>query len=349
MREGQKIGRTGDFYTSSSVHPVFSQVFAKAITNEMLNLGLRPVFVEYGAGDGSFAAGYLDYLAEHQPKLYKNFTFGILEASPALIKRQQKKLYKHLGCVDWQNNLSSFTHENDLFEGFLFCNEVFDALPVYLITCLKKQLYEIRVGVVNNHFTEILMPLDNQEILDYLNAYQLSLEEGQRMEIPLSAIRFLEEQTKHVKDGLWFIIDYGHSFETLKHPSRYEGTLRTFYKHQLNNNPYEMPGEKDITYDVHFEALSAQAEALGWRTLGLERQSQFLKNAGILSFLSEHQGGDLFQNQLMKKNRAIMQLISEEGISQSFHILMLAKGAYAEKEFSFLKPFTFQNWVPGKG
>ncbi len=75
--------------------------------------------------------------------------------------------------------------------------------------------------------------------------------------------------------GFVIVIDYGYTRgEQLA--GRHRGTLKAIRQHSVGSNPYEAPGEQDITADVNFTALAAAAEKPGMQTQKLVTQSQFL-------------------------------------------------------------------------
>src|SRR5437588_11224043 len=79
--------------------------------------------------------------------------------------------------------------------------------------------------------------------------------------------------------GFVVVIDYGYTREE-QLAGRHRGTLKAIRQHSVGANPYEAPGEQDITADVNFTALAAAAQQLGMQTQRLVSQSQFLMGFG---------------------------------------------------------------------
>jgi len=339
MKPKEKIGKAGDFYTSSHVHSVFAEVIVQAAIEIYQGQKVRRTFCEMGAGTGIFAKQFLDFLQQKSPEIYTEFTYFIIEKSEYHRTKQKANLQDHLNQVLWIEGLNQL--EEDKFDGILFSNELFDAFPVYLVEKVKNSLCEVCVtwSEESERLEEKLIPLTNQRLVDYLERENLTLREGQRIEIPLDAIEWFQETSNSIAKGIWFIIDYGYTHDELMSPSRRKGSLRCYYKHQMDDQPLDHPGAKDITYHIHFDSFVHIGAQQGWRRLGFQRQDQFLLSAGIINLLQEHQGGDPFTNPVIKKNRAIQSLIHADGISGSFHVLTLGKGDVGES-YSFLAPFT---------
>lgn len=340
MKPTVKIGKQGDFYTSSSVHPIFAETFVD-IALEISNSMHQPItLLEIGAGTGAFALHFLNALQAKYAEYYKTCRYMILERSPEHIIQQKAILQEHLEQIQWVAKLQ----ECEGFNGMVLTNELFDAFPVHLVQQEQGNLEEINVSWCQqtNAFIERVGE-PSEQVMKYVERYQLHLAEGQRMEIPYEASLWMQEALKLLGDAVWFIIDYGYTAEELAYPQYRRGSLLCYYKHQADELPLEKPGSKDITYHVHFDSLAQDAMEAGWLNKGLFAQHHFLLQAGILNQLTEHQGGDPFLDEGIKRNRAIRHFISPEGISGSFKVLVLSKGVNSEASdnFSFLKPHTF--------
>ena len=83
----------------------------------------------------------------------------------------------------------------------------------------------------------------------------------------------------NIQHGFFIAIDYGYTREE-QLAGRHRGTLKALRQHSVSDNPYEAPGEQDITADVNFTALAAAAEKHGMQTHRLVTQSQFLMGIG---------------------------------------------------------------------
>jgi SAM-dependent MidA family methyltransferase len=65
------------------------------------------------------------------------------------------------------------------------------------------------------------------------------------------------------------------------------GTLMCHARHRAHGDPFERPGEQDITAHVDFSALAQAAHDGGLEVLGYATQAQFLVNCGITEVLAQ--------------------------------------------------------------
>ena len=107
-----RIGKQGDFFTSSSVHALFGGLLARQLI-EMAKLleGSSFTVVEQGAGEGHLAMDILDAIQAEAPELYGRLRYLLVEVSPDNRHRQSEQLVKHSGCVSWcaESELVPFT------------------------------------------------------------------------------------------------------------------------------------------------------------------------------------------------------------------------------------------------
>jgi SAM-dependent MidA family methyltransferase len=130
--------------------------------------------------------------------------------------------------------------------------------------------------------------------------------------------------------GFVVAIDYGYAREE-QLAGRHRGTLKAIRQHSVSANPYEAPGEQDITADVNFTALAAIAEKQGMSPQNLVTQSQFLLGIG-----EANEFGDAFEDCRLPQERAkvalqLKHLVTPAGMGESFHVLVASKGVEPEK------------------
>lgn len=338
MNQKQKIGKQGDFYTSSSVHSIFAETIVDAVVDIFQKTERTIEFCEMGAGTGLFAKQFLDYLRDKYPLAYDKACYTLIEKSPYHQNEQKSLLLDHEAQIKWISNLS----EAARFSGIFFSNELVDSFPVHLVEKRNGEITEVGVSWSESGLIEVYKPLRNQEIIDYLKQNDFKLKDGQRMEVPLDAVEWVKQITQWMEEGIWLTIDYGYTNQELMYPQYRRGSLLCYDQHQVDENPLLKPGMKDMTYHVHFDVLTEVSQERGWSKLGYYNQSDFLLRAGIVDKLQEHNGGDPFRNKSIRLNRAIRELVSPEGMSRSFHVLALAKGSFEKKSYRFLEPFSFK-------
>ena len=125
--------------------------------------------------------------------------------------------------------------------------------------------------------------------------------------------------------GFVVAIDYGYTREE-QLAGRHRGTLKAIRQHSVSANPYEAPGEQDITADVNFTALVAAAEQQGMQAQKLVTQSQFLLGIG-----EGNEFADAFEECRLPQERAkvalqLKHLVTPAGMGESFHVLVASKG-----------------------
>ena len=90
-----------------------------------------------------------------------------------------------------------------------------------------------------------------------------------------------------LEQGAIFVIDYGFPRREYYHPQRSMGTLMCHAQHRAHADPFQRPGEQDITAHVDFSALADAARSVGLEVLGYTSQAQFLVNCGITDVLGQ--------------------------------------------------------------
>ncbi len=168
------------------------------------------------------------------------------------------------------------------------------------------------------------------EELELLDRYSIHPEEGERVEVPQAAQLFMDRITGGIRRGFVIAIDYGYTREE-QLAGRHRGTLKAIRQHSVSANPYEAPGEQDITADVNFTALAAAAEKRGMQAHKLLTQSQFLMGIG-----EANQFADAFEECRLPQERAkvalqLKHLVTPAGMGESFHVLIASKGVEREK------------------
>jgi SAM-dependent MidA family methyltransferase len=133
-----------------------------------------------------------------------------------------------------------------------------------------------------------------------------------------------------IESGFIVAIDYGYTRDE-QLAGRHRGTVKALRQHSVSANPYEAPGEQDITADVNFTALEAVAKQRGFETQKLITQSQFLMGIG-----EANQFADAFEDCRLPQERAkvalqLKHLVTPAGMGESFHVLLGSKGIDSAK------------------
>jgi len=212
----------------------------------------------------------------------------------------------------------------------IFANEFFDALPVEVLSPKG----ELRIAIRDGRLIETWAPASSEE-LEFLDRYSVHPENEERVEVPLQMQSNMSEIAAALKHGIIIVIDYGYTREE-QLAGRHRGTVTAFRQHSVSANPYEAPGEQDITAHVNFTALAAAAEQNGMQVQALLTQSQFLMGIG-----EQNQFADAFEDCRLAQERAkvalqLKHLVTPAGMGESFHVLVASKGIDADRSSTLL-------------
>ncbi|WP_246945936.1 class I SAM-dependent methyltransferase [Bacillus pinisoli] len=327
MKQKQKIGKGGDFYTTSSVSPIFGEVLTTVFIELIEKSKVDPIIVELGGGNGSFARHIVETWSSESSATFQAGYYYIVETSPyhqTLVKEKVKE-YKNVFVV---NDFEQIKDMHSNFNGIIFSNEFFDAFPVDCVRMVNGEIKELRI-TFEKELKVLEYPLENKNIKDFLEEYDVQLSEGQTYEVPLSMCRYIENLGHDVDKAVIFTIDYGYRDEEWNLPYHREGSLRGYYQHQLITDPLKHVGEMDLTTHIHLDKLIKAGSKSGLNVYGVCRQDEFLVKAGILNRLEEHANLNPF-SEASKKNRAIRSLIMQGGISSSFQVVVQTKNVDAK-------------------
>ncbi len=317
-RNAAQFGKAGDFYTSSDVHAVFGRLIARQFEEMWRVLGSPAGIMvrELGPGRGLFAQDVLDWSEKKFPDFSHALRYVLDERSPALRERIEQTLSRQFesGKAGFRSSGESLSTPE-----IVFANEFFDALPVEILSSLGSLRLDLREG----RLAEIWVPSSPEE-MEFLDRYSIHPEPGERVEVSLPSLTSMNA-TAELERGFVVVIDYGYT-RAEQLAGRHRGTLKAIRQHSVSANPYEAPGEQDITADVNFTALAATAEKRGMQAQRLVTQSQFLMGIG-----EANQFADAFEDCRLPQERAkvalqLKHLVTPAGMGESFQVLVASKG-----------------------
>ncbi len=317
--EKEKIGKKGDYYTSSDVHPVFGELIAGQL-EQMWKISGKGKFtvVEMGAGKGWLCYDIISSIKDRFPEFLEKIDYKIVEISNDLVVKQSDILQRFEDRISWE----SFSSDGFSFKpinGCFLSNEFVDSLPVHQVTVRNGCLQEIYVTTRDSEFLEITDELSDPVLKDYFKELNINLKEGQRAEVNLNALIWIRNISHYLKRGFIITIDYGYLAKDLYSEDRYKGTLMCYYKHTTSENPFVRVGNQDITSHVNFNSLMQAGSEAGLKTTGFTKQSHFLIALGILDKMKESYG-DIGSILKMKT------LLLPGGMGDIFKILIQHKG-----------------------
>ena len=257
------LGSAGDFTTS----PEISQMFGELIglwAADLWNRAGRPeiAWVELGPGRGTLTADALRAMraAGLTPPVH------FVETSPVLRKAQAERVSQ----ATWHDDLQALPTDVPLI---VVANEFFDALPIRQLIRAGNGWHERLVACQDTLF----LPIAGKQVPDTIIPAPLAdAAAGSVIETSPASVAVLADLSARItaQGGAALVIDYG-----------YEGpaigdTLQAMRAHAYAN-PFEEPGEQDLTAHVDFGTLALVAEASGARRHGPVGQGTFLTALGI--------------------------------------------------------------------
>jgi SAM-dependent MidA family methyltransferase len=325
--EEMGIGRDGDFYTSPCVHPLFGGLIAKQLAQMSERLGGAFFDVaEQGGGKGFLCKDVFHWAKQKAPSFYHRLRYYLIEASPHLLKEQKERLVEpqREGKVFWIDP-EAFEQGKVLIEGCFLSNELVDAFPVHQVIFDRGTLKEVYVTQDQGQLKEQWGELSDSRMASYFQSMDVALQEGQRAEVNLKALDWVEKVARCLKRGFVLTVDYGYLARELYGPHRREGTLLCYYQHRTSENPYERLGEQDITSHVNFSGLIQKGEEVGLHLTGLVPQYQFLLALGILQEM-ESLGREMSETDALRFRLSLKHLIEPEmGMGEVFKVLIQHK------------------------
>jgi len=349
----EQFGKAGDFYTSSDVHALFGRLLARQFEEmwEALDRPPQIEILELGPGRGLFARDLLDWSDKKFHDFFAALTYTAQESSPALREKLQENLREHIdaGRVKVPEERPALarrfsagyrTANDEVPEGrptglfrtraqetprIVFANEFFDALPVEILSTHGK----LHLDLENNRLCETWLPPVAEE-LEFLDCYGVHPEAGERIEVPLIAQGWIQQIARSIGRGLLLIIDYGYS-RNEQLAGRHRGTLMAYRHHSASPDPYQAPGEQDLTAHVNFTALAAACAEAGMRVENLLTQSQFLMGIG-----EKDQFADAFEGCRVPQERAkvalqLKHLVTPVGMGENFQVLIASRAVDPRK------------------
>ena len=352
-RNAEQFGKAGDFYTSSDVHAVFGCLLAREFDEMWQSLDRPPEIeiLELGPGRGLFARDVLDWSKKKLPHFFAALRYTLQEASPvlrtklrgtlrehittgkAVVPEERANLARRISAGKGQSKGRVQEGRPDLIHRtcraatplIIFANEFFDALPVEILGTEGK----LHLARENNRLGQVWLPPTADE-LEFLDRYGVHPEPGERIEVPLIAQQWMTHVAQSISRGFLLAIDYGYT-RAEQLAGRHRGTLMAYRRHSASPDPYQAPGEQDLTAHVNFTALAAAAEQTGMQVRNLVTQSEFLMSIG-----EKNQFADVFENCRLPQERAkvalqLKHLITPAGMGESFRVLIASRGARIAK------------------
>ncbi len=316
----RQVGRSGDFFTSVSVGPLFGALLARRMLREWQESGspARWRIIECGAHDGTLALDISSTLQQLDASAFAAVEYVIFEPLPSLQAAQLQTLARFHEKTHFISQPDELT--SDPLPGVAFGNELLDALPFHLVEWKTGSWHECRVALSPDG--AFIWQTDAEITDPFLQAALIPLgidfPENYRTEIRTNFQEFLAPLTRSLSSGLLFWSDYGFARPEYYLPERATGTLRTFSKHRAAEDPLTTPGEIDITAHVDFTAVAEAGIALGCQPLIFKNQGTWLTEIAREWLFS------LEENPDPQTLRQFQTLTHPAHLGSSFHVLELS-------------------------
>ncbi|HTM94655.1 MAG TPA: SAM-dependent methyltransferase [Croceibacterium sp.] len=258
------LGAAGDFVTAPEISQMFGELIGLWLADMWIRQGrTQPVhYVELGPGRGTLARDALRAMKRYglEPRVH------LVESSVALKHRQLEAVPDAI----WHHDLSTVPLEGPVL---LVANEFLDALPIRQLVKTAYGWREVMVATEGEQF--VCVPGD-RPMDAALPEERREAEEGTLIETSPAAAAIVYEVAGRLaaQGGAALFIDYGHD------APRAGSTLQAVRAH-TKVDPFEAPGEMDLTAHVDFASLVPLAAARGARWLGTVSQGAWLTALGI--------------------------------------------------------------------
>jgi SAM-dependent MidA family methyltransferase len=257
------LGSAGDFTTAPEISQMFGELIGLWAADLWQRAGQPDIaWVELGPGRGTLTVDALRAMA--QVGLTPPVHF--VETSPVLRAAQKAAVPD----ASWHDDVATLPDDRALI---VIANEFFDALPIRQLVRAGDAWRERMVACQDLLF----LPIAGKQVPDSVIPEHLrDAAPGSVIETSPASVAITRAVAQRIvaQGGAALVIDYG-----------YEGpaigdTLQAVSGHRFAN-PFEEPGNRDLTAHVDFATLSAAAGIEGVRVEGPVGQGAFLTALGI--------------------------------------------------------------------
>ncbi|MFV0625099.1 class I SAM-dependent methyltransferase [Sphingomonas sp. ac-8] len=278
------IGAQGDFTTAPEVSQMFGELIGLALADAWDRAGRPPArYVELGPGRGTLAADALRAMASAGLTPSVHF----VETSPVL-RAAQKERVPH---AEWHVDLVGVPEDGALL---VVANEFFDALPIRQLVQTAEGWRERLVACQDTLF----LPITGTTGFDAIIPPSLrDAAPGSILETAPAAASVMRQLARRLvaQGGTALVTDYGYTGPAIG------DTLQAVRDHGFAN-PFDTPGEVDLTAHVDFGTLMEAARVEEAQAHGPVDQGLWLSALGIdarvatLSLASPERAGQIAQD-----------------------------------------------------
>lgn len=339
----QSIGMSGDFYTSSHVHPAFGALLALQLHQMWQLLGEPDTFtvVEMGAGNGLLCRDLVTYATNLPGGFSRSLRYVCLDRTgTGGVEREismkseippeippEIPMVARIAAMFRPHAPLERQHRGIPLRGIKGCflsNEFLDAFPVHQVTLEGGSLQEVYVSLRDGELATTLGEPSTPALAARLDALGIALAEGQTAEISLGTEAWVSQVAESLDSGFVLTIDYGHLAAGLYSPDRRRGTLTTYYRHTQTDSPLQRIGRQDMSAQVDFTTVIDAGCRSGLEPMGLTTQRRFLNNLGLEEFRRGLRPLGLSQGRFLANNAGMLDLARANGLGD-FKVLAQGK------------------------
>ena len=257
------LGAGGDFTTAPEISQMFGELIGAWVSDLWDRAGRRDIaWVELGPGRGTLAADALRVMARAglTPPVH------LVETSPVLRAAQGQRV----PGATWHDAVDTLPTDRPLM---IVANEFFDALPIRQLVRARSGWHERLVACQDTLF----LPIAGNGVPDAAVPEHLrDAPAGSVIETSPASVAVMRALAGRLvaQGGALLAIDYGYEGPALG------DTLQAVRGHAFAN-PFDAPGEQDLTAHVDFATLAAAATVAGAKPVGPVGQGAFLRALGI--------------------------------------------------------------------
>lgn len=256
------LGIDGDFTTAPEISQMFGELCGLALAQAWMDQGSPKdaILVELGPGRGSLMADMLRAMrgTRFRPDVH------FVETSPALRAEQSKRVPQAI----WHNTIETLPDAPIL----MIANEFFDALPIRQFQRDRDEWRERVIGLQDGTLAFFLTdPAPHTRLTQRLN----DTKDGDVVETCAPTTALMGDIGSRISEngGAALIIDYGDWVSQ-------GDTFQALQRHK-SVDPFDFPGQADLTAHVDFAALAYAAAPAKYSRL--TPQGVFLERLGITS------------------------------------------------------------------
>ena len=318
----KRWGREGDYRTSPERSELFAATFARLFVNfyDRLNRPAEFTIVEFGGGEGHFAAGVLECLEKLSSEVFASTKFVSVELSQDAQSRSAERLHRFLDRVEF----AQLSELSPIRAGVVFSNELLDAFPVHRVTSVGGKLKELFVILDDKgDFVWQVEEPSNERLKSFCESEIPPLEEGQVVELNLAIDDLFKDLSTKILNGYLVTVDYGaESTELYSSPLRDKGTLRAFQRHGFVDDVLAVPGEYDITTTVDWTMVKNLGRRHGFESELFESLDTFLVETGALEELESRLISEKSESEKSRLTTAAREMILPTGMAAHFQVLI---------------------------